>query len=125
MKKLSKRQIILLHSQLIEQFGGIPAIRDEGLLESALSSPFQTYNGAELYPTIIAKAAHLCFSLVKNHPFVDGNKRIGTHAMLVFLALNGISLEYTDNELIGLILSTAAGTSGETDISDWITSHIA
>ena len=105
MKILTKEQILLLHSQLIENFGGSSDIRDEALLDSAINTPFQTYDGEELYPTLLDKASRLCFGLVKNHPFVDGNKRIGTHAMLVFLAINGIDLEYSDIELIELILS--------------------
>ena len=110
MKILTKEQILLLHSQLVKEFGGSLDIRDDSLLESAINTPFQTYGGEELYPTLLDKASRLCFGLVKNHPFVDGNKRIGTHAMLVFLAINGIDLKYTDTELIELILSVASGT---------------
>ena len=89
MIKLTKEQILLLHTQLIETTGGSDGIRDIGLLESALEGPFQSYGGVELYPSIQAKAARLCYGLVKNHAMIDGNKRIGCHAMLVFLALNG------------------------------------
>ena len=104
MKILTKEQILLLHSQLVKEFGGSLDIRDDSLLESAINTPFQTYGGEELYPTLLDKASRLCFGLVKNHPFVDGNKRIGTHAMLVFLAINGIDLKYTDTELMELSL---------------------
>ena len=89
MKRLTKRQVLLLHEQLLQEFGGTPGVRDEGLLDSALAAPFQTFDGQSLYPSVQAKAAQLGFGLVCNHPFVDGNKRIGTHVMLVFLALNG------------------------------------
>ena len=92
MKRLTKRQVLLLHEQLLQEFGGTPGVRDEGLLDSALAAPFQTFDGQSLYPSVQAKAAQLGFGLVGNHPFVDGNKRIGTHVMLVFLALNGIEL---------------------------------
>ncbi len=85
----------MLHSQLIEVTGGSDGIRDEGLLDSALAAPFQSYAGEELYPGIQAKAARLGYGLIKNHCMVDGNKRNGAHAMLVFLALNGIELRYT------------------------------
>ena len=102
MKRLTKRQILLLHEQLLQEFGGTPGIRDEGLLDSALAAPFQTFDGQSLYPSVQAKAAQLGFGLVCNHPFVDGNKRIGTHVMLVFLALNGIELSYTQQELIDI-----------------------
>ena len=91
MKRLTKRQILLLHEQLLQEFGGTPGVRDEGLLDSALAAPFQTFDGQSLYPSVQAKAAQLGFGLVCNHPFVDGNKRIGTHVMLVFLALNKTS----------------------------------
>ena len=77
MKILTKEQILLLHSQLVKEFGGSLDIRDDSLLESAINTPFQTYGGEELYPTLLDKASRLCFGLVKNHPFVDGNKRIG------------------------------------------------
>ena len=124
MKILTKEQILLLHSQLIENFGGSSDIRDEALLDSAINTPFQTYDGEELYPTLLDKASRLCFGLVKNHPFVDGNKRFGTHAMLVFLAINGIDLEYSDIELIELILSVASGTQSDSDILRWLQQHI-
>lgn len=87
MKRLSKEQILLLHSQLIQQTGGSEGVRDYALLESAIEAPFQSFDGDELYPTIQAKAARLGYGLIKNHCMVDGNKRIGTHVMLVFLAL--------------------------------------
>ena len=90
---LSKSQVQLLHTQLIEQTGGIDGIRDDGLLDSALCAPFQSFDGIDAFPSIQQKAARLGFGLVKNHPFVDGNKRIGAHVMLIFLALNHIELE--------------------------------
>ena len=99
MIKLTKEQILLLHTQLIETTGGSDGIRDMGLLESALESPFQSYGGEELYPSIQAKAARLCYGLVKNHAMIDGNKGIGCHAMLVFLELNSYEMEYTQKEL--------------------------
>lgn len=124
MKILTKDQIIMLHSQLIDAFGGSSDLRDNALLDSAINSPFQTYGGEELYPTLLDKASRLCFGLVKNHPFVDGNKRIGAHAMLVFLAINGIALAYTDDELISLILSVAAEKQSAEDILLWLQHHI-
>lgn len=93
MKRLTKEQVMLLHKELVKESGGSAEIRDEGLLDSALNAPFQTFDDAELYPTIIEKAARLGYSLIKNHAFVDGNKRIGTHTMLVFLSLNHIEVE--------------------------------
>ena len=77
MIRLSKEQVILLHKRLIEATGGREGIRDEGMLDSALANPFQSFGGEELYPSVQAKAAQLCFGIVKNHPMVDGNKRLG------------------------------------------------
>ncbi len=99
MKRLSKEQILMLHSQLIEQTGGTAGVRDFNLLESAIETPFQVFGGEELYPTIQAKGTRLGYGLIKNHCMLDGNKRIGTHVMLVFFALNGIVLRYTQKEL--------------------------
>lgn len=123
MIKLTKEQILLLHTQLIEAIGGSDGIRDVGLLESALESPFQSYGGEELYPSIQAKAARLCYGLVKNHAMIDGNKRIGVHAMLVFLALNGYEVEYTQKELSDLILDVAADRKQCEDILQWLLVH--
>lgn len=120
---LTKEQILLLHTQLIEITGGSDGIRDIGLLESALESPFQSYGGEELYPSIQAKAARLCYGLVKNHAMTDGNKRIGCHAMLVFLALNGYEIEYTQKELSDLILDVAADKKQYEDILQWLLAH--
>ena len=123
MIQLSKPQILLLHEQLIAKTGGLSDMRDEGMLDSALFAPFQTFDGEDVYPSLQQKAARLCFSLVKNHPFVDGNKRIGAHVMLVFLALNGIELQYTQTELSDIILQLAAGTIQSSDLLDWILTH--
>ena len=123
MIKLTKEQILLLHTQLIETTGGSNGIRDIGLLESALENPFQSYGGEELYPSIQAKAARLCYGLVKNHAMIDGNKRIGAHAMLVFLALNGYEVEYTQKELSDLILDVAADRKQYEDILQWLLVH--
>jgi death-on-curing protein len=125
MKALTKAQILLLHSELIKEFGGSGGLRDEGLLDSALAVPFQSFGGEEMLVTIQQKAARLGFGLVKNHPFVDGNKRIGTHAMLMFLAMNGIELKYTQAELSEVILKVAAGKIGFEDLVGWIRTHEA
>ena len=123
MIRLSKPQILLLHEQLIAETGGSSGLRDEGMLDSALNTPFQTFAGKDVYPSLQQKVARLCFGLVQNHPFVDGNKRIGAHVMLVFLALNGIELQHTQTELSEVILQLAAGTLQSTDLLDWILSH--
>ena len=123
MIRLSKSQILLIHDQLISETGGSSGLRDEGMLDSALNAPFQTFGGEDVYPSLQKKAARLCFGLVKNHPFVDGNKRIGAHAMLVFLALNGIELQHTQSELSDEILQLAAGEIEATDLLRWILAH--
>lgn len=123
MKTLSKRQVLMLHEQLITETGGIQGLRDEGLLESALAAPFQSYAEVDAYPSIQQKAARLCYGLVMNHPFVDGNKRIGAHAMLVFLLLNGIELCYRQEELSDIILMVASGKSGYETLFEWINTH--
>lgn len=123
MIRLTKEQVISIHTSLIEITGGADRVRDNGLLESALLAPFQTFGGADLYPSLFQKAARLGFFLVSNHPFVDGNKRIGVHTMLVFLALNGVEIECSQNELADLGLSLANGKMNEEELFIWLCSH--
>lgn len=123
MIRLTTKQVISLHSSLIEATGGTDGVRDMGLLESALEAPFQTFGGKDLYPTLIQKAARLGHSLISNHPFVDGNKRIGIHTMLVFLAANGVEIECTQKELIDVGLSLADGTMNAEKLLIWLSSH--
>ena len=123
MIRLTKRQILLLHDQLVAETGGTSGLRDEGMLDSALNAPFQSFGGVDIYPSLQQKAARLCFGLVKNHPFIDGNKRIGAHAMLVFLALNGIELQYSQTELSDIILQLAAGEIELPALLEWIQTH--
>lgn len=125
MKYLTKPQIRQLQEELIATSGGMPGLRDEGLLDSAIANPLQSFGGDDLYPTVIDKAAQLAFGLIRNHPFVDGNKRIGTHAMLVLLYINGIELAYDDDELIQIILEVAAGQARQNEIRQWIKTHVA
>ena len=113
----------MLHEHLIEETGGSPGLRDEGLLQSALAAPFQSFGDEDAFPSLQQKAARLAFGLVKNHPFIDGNKRIGAHVMLVFLSLNGIELEYEQSELSGLFLSVAAGDGDYDTILQWLLVH--
>lgn len=124
MKVLTRDQIIKLHTLLIEDSGGSDGLHDKGMLDSALNAPFQTFDGIDLYPTVTEKAVRLGYGLIANHPFIDGNKRIGTHAMLVTLDINGISLEYEDQELIDIILEVAAGNADEQSLLKWIQKHI-
>ena len=123
MKKPSKEMIIAAHSILINQTGGLDGIRDSHLLDQSVNSPFHTFNGQYLYPNINTMAAHLAFSLIKNHPFLDGNKRIGILAMMTFLECNGQSITCTDDELEELGWGLADGSITEQELVDWVTMH--
>lgn len=123
MKILDKRQILLLHDALIKETGGANGIRDEGLLESAVYAPMQTYLNQAAYPSLQQKAARLGYGIVRNHPFVDGNKRTGAHAMLVFLALNGVELDYTQEQLANIFLDVADSKIGYDELLEWILAH--
>lgn len=117
---LSKEQVISLHALLIAETGGSGVIREEGPLESSLNAPFQSFGNIEAFPSTLAKAARLGYGLIMNHPFVDGNKRVGAHVMLVFLALNGIELDYTQDELADVILGVASGETSIDELLKWI-----
>lgn len=110
MKRLTEEQICLLQNLLIDDTGGIKGVRDPNLLNSALNSPFQTFDGAWLYPDIEEKAARLAYTLIKNHPFIDGNKRIGILAMLTFLEWNGVKIDFTNDELVDIGYKVADGS---------------
>ena len=123
MKKITKEQVLLLHQLLIKYTGGAGGVRDEGLLDSALATPFMSFDSVSLYPTIESKAARLAFGLVKNHPFIDGNKRIGILAMLSFLEANGMKIICTDEELVALGLGLADGRADEKTMLTFIVEH--
>ena len=119
MIKFSKDKVMLLHKLIAEETGGSIGVRDEGLLESALESAFSGFGGQEFYPTKEEKGARLGFTLISNHAFVDGNKRIGVYIMLTFLEVNGIRLECTDEELVHVGLSVADGSMGYEELLAW------
>ena len=123
MKRLSSEHIKLLHSILLEETGGLDGVRDENMLESAANSPFQTFDGVYVYSTLESKAARLGFSLIKNHPFIDGNKRIGVMTMLAFLELNGIVIDCSEDELIQIGLAVADGTMDDEQLLQWTLDH--
>jgi death-on-curing protein len=122
-KRIHADEIVSLHSKLISQSGGLDGIRDAHLLDLSVNSPYHTFGGQYLYPTVQVMAAHLAFSLIKNHPFLDGNKRIGILSMLVFLKINGLPLTCTDNELETLGWGLADSSINETELIEWIISH--
>ena len=119
----NEEKVLLLQQLIIESSGGSFGVRDANLLNSALQSVYQTYDGKELYPTKQEKAARLCFALISNHAFLDGNKRIGVLVMLSFLDINGIHLTYTDDELVDLGLGVASGKYFAQDVLNWIKNH--
>ena len=123
MIKLSSEKVKLLHQLMAEATGGSVGVRDEGLLDSAIEGAFATFDGVELYPSKEEKAAKLGYSLISNHAFVDGNKRIGVYVMLSFLELNGIHIEAADEDVVSLGLGVADGNMEQKEILDWIHKH--
>ena len=125
MIKFTKEKVLLLHQLLVESTGGSMGVRDEGLLASALESAFSAFGGIEFYPTKEEKGARIGYCLISNHAFVDGNKRIGAHAMLVTLDVNGVELFYEDDDLIRTILRVASGDMKNEELLRWLKAHIA
>lgn len=123
MIKFSLEKIKLLHQLLAEETGGAIGVRDEGLLDSAIEGIYQTFGGKELYPSKEEKGARLGFTLVSNHAFLDGNKRIGMYVMLTFLEVNGIKIDCTDEEIIETGLGLAAGNITYEELLDWVKEH--
>jgi death-on-curing protein len=120
MTTLDKEQIKRLHKKLLDATGGLDGLRDEGLLDSALSAAFQTFDGMELYPSATAKIARIAYDLVCNHLFVDGNKRIGTYVMMVLLELNRIEVGFSDDDIIHIGLELANGEMSNKQLLDLI-----
>ena len=120
MIKFSQEKVLLLHKLITEETGGDTNIRDTDLLNSALESAFATFDGKELYPSKEEKGARLGFSLISNHAFVDGNKRIGMYVLLTFLEVNGIKLRPTNNEVARVGLAVASGEMKYDDLLNWI-----
>jgi death-on-curing protein len=120
---LTVEEVINLHKKIIKATGGHDGLRDRGLLESGIYGAFSSYYDIERYPRIEEKAARYAFGLIKNHAFIDGNKRIGILSMLMILTLNEIKINYTQQELINLGLSIADGSVGYDDILSWIMQH--
>ena len=123
MIRLTLEQVLSMQEYLIEQTGGSAGILNREMLLSALNAPFQTFDGVELYPSLEEKAAKLAYFLISNHSFVDGNKRIGLYVMLVFLEINGVMLDFTQQELIDLGLGVASGELKDEDILAFIHAH--
>ena len=120
---ISVEKVKLLHQLMAEETGGSVGVRDEGLLDSAIHNIYQTFDGKELYPSKEEKGARLGYSLISNHSFLDGNKRIGMYVMLTFLEVNGIRLECTNEEVAETGLAVAAGEMDYDSLLDWVRSH--
>ena len=114
------QDIYKLHNQLEESFILSSGVRDENLLASAVNTPFQTFMGNDLYPSIYDKAAQLCYGIVKNHPFTDGNKRTALHSMYVYLIINGFDITATQQEVENLIINVAAGNMTNVELAQWL-----
>ena len=121
---LTKEQIKRLYEKMVDATGGLRGVRDEAALDSALSVAFQTFDGVELYPSTVAKIARIAYGLVSNHPFMDGNKRIGTYVMLVLLELNNINANFTDEDVIFIGLELASGKMSDRQLLDLILEHL-
>lgn len=123
MIKFSADKVKLIHQLIAQETGGDPGMRDEGLLDASIEGIFQTYDGVELYPSKEAKGARLGYNLISNHPFVDGNKRIGMHIMLVFLEINGIHISATNKDVADAGLGVASGKISYDELLEWVLSH--
>jgi death-on-curing protein len=120
---LSVNDVITLYRRVMAQSGGLMGIRSFPALESAVMQPRATFDGTELYPSLIEKAAILGYMLIQNHPFVDGNKRIGHAAMEVFLLINGYEIQAGVDDQEQLILGVASGTIGKEPLTTWLETH--
>lgn len=123
MTYLYPKQVIYLYQQVIQQTGGMLGLRDEGLLESAVYRPQASFGGHDLYPDLFSKAAALGHSMISNHPFVDGNKRVGFEAMRLMLRLNGYNLHVSLETAFDVVMEIAKGTRTEQGIADWLKKH--
>ena len=123
MIKFSKDKVLLLHKLIAEETGGSIGVRDEALLESALENAFAGFGDTEFYPSKEEKGARLGYTLISNHAFVDGNKRIGMYVMLTFLEVNGIHMNCTNEDIVHAGLSVAAGTMGYEELLEWVRKH--
>ena len=124
MKYITLGEVIELYFQIMNKTGGLPGIRDLGALESALAQPRMTFENKDLYPTIEEKASALGYSLIMNHPFVDGNKRVGHAAMEAYLVINGKEIKASVDEQENIILGLAANRFDRNAFTEWIKLHI-
>jgi death-on-curing protein len=120
---LTLDEVLAIHAHQIATYGGRGGIRDIGALESALAMPRATFDGNRLHGTLFEQAAAYLFHVTQNHPFIDGNKRVGLVSALVFLRLNGWSVRSSEDDMVGFVLSVADGSSSKADVATWIKQH--
>ena len=118
--QLTVQDIYELHRELEDAFVLSSGVRDENLLASAVNTPFQTFMGSDLYPSLYDKAAQLCYGIANNHPFTDGNKRTALHSMYVYLIINGYDITATQQDVENLIINVAAGNITNTELAYWL-----
>lgn len=123
MNILTLRQILMLHERMIQQYGGSSGVRDTEMLESAIARPFATFGGQDLYPDMFMKAGAFIQSIVKNHPFVDGNKRTAFAGTVMFLKTNGVLLTVSDDGAVSFMISVANENLGVDEIATWFKRH--
>ena len=121
---LNRDQIIKLHEAIYERYGGDVGVLNDGMLDSALQTPFQTFGGEELYPETKDKIIRLAYGLIKNHSFRDGNKRIGALVLLTLLEINGYHVNASNEEFADIIMGIAASEKGDEDLKKWVEEHI-
>ncbi len=121
---LTLDEVLALHADQIERYGGSPGVRDLGLLESAVAAPRATFGGGLLHPTLPEMAAAYLFHVVRNHPFVDGNKRAGLAAAIAFLGLNDLWLDADPDELVALVIGVAEGRVGKAEVAVFVQKHV-
>lgn len=125
MIRFSKDKVLLLHKLIAEETGGSIGVRDEALLESALENAFAGFDGHEFYPSKEEKGARLAYTLISDHAFVDGNKRIGMYVMLTFLEINGIHMNCTNDDIVKAGLAVASGAMSYEELLQWVRDHKA
>lgn len=123
MKRLNVEQIKTIHAMLIIEIGGMVGVRDEELLELTVNAPYKTFDGDDIYRGLMAKAARLGYGIINNRPFIDGNERIGMFVMLVFLEINGLTLECGDADIVDIGLKLASGEMSQGELWQWISEH--
>lgn len=124
MRFITLREALEVHRQVLRQSGGTPGLRDVNGLESALEQPLATFDGTDLYPSVLAKAAALAFFIIRNHPFIDGNKRVGHAAMEIVLVLNGFSIDADVDEQEQVVLAVASAEMSREQLTTWLGKHL-